>query len=76
MAVFTRTTVCLLSPKAFAATTENALDKMVAQSVRIRAAPPKVDPLGVYTEQLFDVAETLRTGSAAGGRQRTIAHEV
>lgn len=69
MAVFTRNTVCLLSPKAFAATTESALDKMLAQGVRIGVSPPKVDPLGDYTERLFDAAETLRTG-AAGTRRR------
>jgi molybdate transport system substrate-binding protein len=72
MAVFTRNTVCLLSPKAFAATTENALDKMLAQGVRIGVSPPKVDPLGDYTERLFDVAETLRAGSAAALRGRAV----
>jgi molybdate transport system substrate-binding protein len=72
MAVFTRNTVCLLSPKAFAATTENALDKMLAQGVKIGVSPPKVDPLGDYTERLFDVAETLRAGSAAALRARAV----
>jgi molybdate transport system substrate-binding protein len=72
MAVFTRNTVCLLSPKAFAATTENALDKMLAHAVRIGVSPPKVDPLGDYTERLFDAAETLRTGSAAALRARAV----
>jgi molybdate transport system substrate-binding protein len=72
MAVFTRNTVCLLSPKAVAATTESALDKMLAPGVRIGVSPPKVDPLGDYTERLFDAAETLRTGSAAALRARAV----
>jgi molybdate transport system substrate-binding protein len=72
MAVFTRNTVCLLSPNGFAATTESALDKMLAQGVRIGVSPPKVDPLGDYTERLFDLAETLLTGSAAALRARAV----
>jgi molybdate transport system substrate-binding protein len=72
MAVFTRNTVCLLSPKGFAATTDNVLDKMLTEGVRIGVSPPKVDPLGDYTERLFDVAETLRTGSAAALRTRAV----
>lgn len=72
MAVFTRNTVCLLSPKAFAATTESALDKMLAPGIRIGISPPKVDPLGDYTELLFDMAETLHPGSAAALRARAV----
>ena len=46
MAVFARNTVCLLSPAAFAATTDSALDRLLAPGVRVGVSPPKIDPLG------------------------------
>jgi hypothetical protein len=39
MAVFTRNTVCLLSPASFGATTETMLDKMLAPGVHIGVSP-------------------------------------
>jgi ABC-type molybdate transport system substrate-binding protein len=56
----------------FGATPDNALEKMLAQGVRFGVSPPKVDPLGDYTERLFDAGETLRTGSAAALRTRAV----
>jgi molybdate transport system substrate-binding protein len=72
MAVFARNTVCLLSPAKFGATSESALDKLLAPGVRIGISPPKVDPLGDYTMRLFDVAERLTPGSAASLRARSV----
>jgi molybdate transport system substrate-binding protein len=72
MAVFARNTVCLLSPAKFGATSETALDKLLAPGVRIGISPPKVDPLGDYTMRLFDVAERMRPGSAASLRARSV----
>lgn len=63
MAVFARNTVCLLSPAAFGATTDTALDRLLASGVRVGASSPKVDPLGDYTVRLFEAADRLRPGS-------------
>jgi molybdate transport system substrate-binding protein len=76
MAVFARNTVCLLSPVAFGATTETALDKMLAPGVHIGVSPAKVDPLGDYTVRMFDMAERLRPGSAAALRARAVVIDV
>jgi molybdate transport system substrate-binding protein len=51
---------------------ETILDRLLAPNVRIGVSPPKVDPLGDYTERLFDVADTLRPGSAATLRARAV----
>ena len=64
MAVFARNTVCLLSPAAFAATTDTALDRLLAPGVRGGVSPPKIDPLGDYTVRLFEIADRLRAGKA------------
>jgi molybdate transport system substrate-binding protein len=72
MAVFARNTVCLLSPAKFGATSETALDKLLAPGVRIGISPPKVDPLGDYTMRLFEVAERMRPGSAASLQARSV----
>ena len=72
MAVFVRNTVCLLSPTKFGATTETALDKLLAPGVRVGVSPPKVDPLGDYTVRLFGLADDLRPGSAAAPQSRAV----
>jgi ABC-type molybdate transport system substrate-binding protein len=72
MAVFTRNTVCLLSPAGFGATSATALEKLLASGVRIGVSPPKIDPLGDYTVRLFEVAERLRPGSAAALQARAV----
>lgn len=72
MAVFARNTVCLLSPAKFGATTETALDKMLAPGARIGISPAKVDPLGEYTVRLFEMVERVRPGSAAVLQSRAV----
>jgi molybdate transport system substrate-binding protein len=72
MAVFVRNTVCLLSPAKFGATTETLLDKLLAPHVRVGMSPPKVDPLGDYTERLFGLIDHLRPGSAAALEARAV----
>jgi molybdate transport system substrate-binding protein len=76
MAMFARNTVCLLSPAAFAATTETMLDKMLAPGVHIGVSPAKVDPLGDYTVRLLEMAEHLRPGSAAALQARAVVVDV
>src|SRR6267154_3314585 len=65
MTVFVRNTVCLLSPAKFDATPATVLDKLVAPGVRVGMSPPKVDPLGDYTERLFGLIDRLHPGGAA-----------
>jgi molybdate transport system substrate-binding protein len=72
MAMFARNTVCVLSPTAFGATTENVLDKLLAPGVKVGVSPAKVDPLGDYTVRLFEVAEQLRPGSGAELQARAV----
>jgi len=72
MAVFVRNTVCLLSPAKFGATTDTALDKLLAPGVRVGMSPPKADPLGDYTVRLFGLVDRLRPGSAAALQSRAV----
>ena len=72
MAMFARNTLCLLAPATFGATSENVLDKLLAPGVRIGVSPAKADPLGDYTVRLFEVAESLRPGSAGALRSRAV----
>jgi len=72
MAVFARNTVCLLSPAKFGATTVTMMDKLLAPGARVGISPPKVDPLGDYTMQLFDMMDAVRPGSGAAMRARAV----
>src|SRR5580704_4771124 len=72
MAVFARNTVCLLSPAKFGATTVTMMDKLLAPGARVGIWPPKVDPLGDYTMQLFDMMDAVRPGSGAAMRARAV----
>jgi ABC-type molybdate transport system substrate-binding protein len=72
MAMFARNTLCVLSPAAFGATTQNVLDKLLAPGVRVGVSPAKVDPLGDYTVRLFEAAERLRSGSTAALQARAV----
>lgn len=72
MTVFVRNTVCLLSPAKFGATPVTVLDKLVAPGVRVGMSPPKVDPLGDYTERLFGLIDRLHPGGAAAIQTRSV----
>lgn len=72
MAVFVRNTVCLLSPAKFGATTATVLDKLLAPGVRVGISPPKIDPLGDYTERLIGLVDHLRPGSGATMQSRAV----
>ena len=72
MAVFVRNTVCVLSPAKFGATTATVLDKLLAPGVRVGVSPPKIDPLGDYTERLIGLIDRLRPGSGAAMQSRAV----
>lgn len=72
VAMFARNTLCLLAPVSFGATPETMLDKLLLPGIRIGVSPAKADPLGDYTERLFDVADRLRPGSATTLRSRAV----
>jgi molybdate transport system substrate-binding protein len=72
MTVFVRNTVCLLSPAKFGATPATMLDKLLAPGVRVGMSPPKIDPLGDYTERLFGMIDRLPPGSAAAIQARSV----
>lgn len=75
MVMFARNSVCLLSPEKFAATTETALQKMLSPGVHIGMSPPKADPLGDYTVQLFERADHVKAGSAAALQSQAVVLE-
>ena len=72
MAVFVGNTVCLLSPAKFGATTATVLDKLLAPGVRVGVSPPKIDPLGDYTERLVGLIDRLRPGSGTAMQSRAV----
>jgi molybdate transport system substrate-binding protein len=72
MAVFARNAVCLLSPAKFGATTETALDRLLAPGVHIGVSPRKIDPLGDYTLRLFELIDRVRPGSASALQERAV----
>ena len=72
MLMFARNTVCVLSPAAFGAATENVLEKLLAPGIKVGVSPANVDPLGDYTVRLFEMAERLRPGSGAALRARAV----
>jgi len=73
MAMFARNDLCVLAPAGHApATSAGALDALLASGVRIGVSPARIDPLGDYTVQLFDVADKLKPGSGQVLRDRAV----
>jgi molybdate transport system substrate-binding protein len=72
MAMFARNALGLLEPRDFDATTDTMLETLLAPGVRISVSPPKIDPLGDYTVQLFAAAERLQPGSRATLQARAV----
>ncbi|MBS0448750.1 MAG: molybdate ABC transporter substrate-binding protein [Proteobacteria bacterium] len=65
MALFAQNTLCLLAPsRVGAVSSANALDAMLKDGTKVGVSPAKVDPLGDYTVQLFDVAGHVLSGAA------------
>lgn len=73
MAMFARNELCLLSPAAQApAGPAGVLDALLANGVKIGVSPARVDPLGDYTVQFFDIADRLKPGSGQALRSRAV----
>jgi ABC-type molybdate transport system substrate-binding protein len=72
MALFVRNSVCLLSPAKFGATTPTVLDKLLDPAIRVGVSPPKIDPLGDYTELLFRSIDQLHQGSGSAIKARAV----
>lgn len=76
MAMFARNTLCLLAAARFGpVASENALDALLRDDVRVGVSPAKIDPLGDYTVELFEVANRLRPGAARRLRARRRARQ-
>ena len=73
MAMFARNDLCLLAPASRAsAGTAGALDALLGDGIKIGVSPAKIDPLGDYTVQLFDIADRVRPGSGSTLRGRAV----
>jgi ABC-type molybdate transport system substrate-binding protein len=73
MAMFARNDLCLLAPAARTPVSgAGMLDTMLADGIRIGVSPAKIDPLGDYTVELFDVADRLKSGSGEVLRRRAV----
>ena len=74
MAMFAHNDLCLLAPaaRAPAAGSAGVLAALLADGVRIGVSPAKIDPLGDYTVELFEVADRLKPGSGGILRSRAV----
>ena len=73
MAMFARNELCLLSPSARApAGSAGVLDALLADGVRIGVSPARIDPLGDYTVQFFELADKAKPGSGQILRGRAV----
>ena len=73
MAMFARNELCLLAPAGRApASPAGVLDALLADGVKVGVSPARIDPLGDYTVQFFDIAEKRRPGSGQALRSRAV----
>src|SRR5216684_4585867 len=73
MAMFARNDLCLLGPAhRVSAGSAGALDALLKDGIRIGVSPAKIDPLGDYTVQLFDLADKMKPGSGVALRSRAV----
>ncbi len=73
MAMFARNDLCLLAPASrLSGGSAGALDALLKDDVKIGVSPAKIDPLGDYTVQLFDVADRVKLGSGSALRNRAV----
>lgn len=73
MTMFAQNTLCLLVPSRFGRVeSAGALDALLKDGVKLGVSPPKIDPLGDYTVQLFEVAGKMRPGAGASLQSRAV----
>src|SRR5580704_19430703 len=73
MAMFARNDLCLLAPASrLQAGSAGALDALLKDGFKIGVSPPKIDPLGDYTVQLFDIADKVKPGGGPTLRSRAV----
>ncbi|WP_218511443.1 extracellular solute-binding protein [Variovorax sp. dw_308] len=73
MALFAQNTLCLLAPaRAGRIDSAGALDALLKAGVKVGVSPPKVDPLGDYTVELFTAAGRLKPGAEAALQGRAV----
>jgi molybdate transport system substrate-binding protein len=72
MAVFARNALCLLAPARPGLNSDTVLDHLLAPGIRIGISPARIDPLGDYTQQLFDLADRVQPGRRARLEAATI----
>jgi ABC-type molybdate transport system substrate-binding protein len=73
MAMFARNDLCLLAPaNLVSAGSAGVLAALLKDGVKIGVSPAKIDPLGDYTVQLFDVADKVKPGSGSTLRSRAV----
>ena len=65
MAMFARNSLCVLAPSSSALQPDQLPDFLLDGELRIGTSPAKVDPLGDYTEILFQRIGTMRPGAEA-----------
>jgi len=71
--MFARNELCLLAPAARApAGPAGVLDALLADGAKIGVSPARIDPLGDYTVQFFDIADRLKPGSGQTLRSRAV----
>jgi molybdate transport system substrate-binding protein len=76
MAMFARNEPCLLSPSARApAGPAGVLDALLADGVKIGVSPARIDPLGDYTVQFFDMAGKQKPGGEQVLRSRAVVFD-
>jgi ABC-type molybdate transport system substrate-binding protein len=73
MAMFASNDLCLLtSPARAPANSAGVVDALMKDGVRIGVSPARIDPLGDYTVQLFDLVERRKPGSGQSLRSRAV----
>lgn len=73
MAMFARNDLCLLAPTGrVPAEGSGILEALLKDGTKIGVSPAKIDPLGDYSVQFFDVADKKRPGSGEALRSRAV----
>ena len=62
---FARNRMCIVARRAAGVTQENVVDRLLADSVRLKTSAPIVDPSGDYAWAIFDRIDTARPGAGA-----------